>query len=77
MAVMDVAIIENNVIVNIGVFDVDTFDYMVGIWAIYAPNQTLTPMSQLPPGVWTGWYFENGEWHNPNPPPEDPPAEQP
>lgn len=60
---MNVAIIENDTITNVAVFDSLPEDW----------PQELIPIADLPEGAWIGWQRnETGEWFDPNAPEPDP-----
>lgn len=53
---MRVAVIENNEVVNVAVFDALPEDW----------PQELIPLSELPVNCWIGWRWEDGGWVDPN-----------
>lgn len=61
MTTLNVALIENNKIVNIAVFNQELFE----------PSDSKIALSDLPEGCCIGWEKDiNGNWYNPNTPPE-------
>lgn len=66
MAAINVAIIDNNQIVNVAVFDSVSF----------VKTANLIPLTELPEGAWVGWQRDAaGEWFDPKPQEPDTPVQ--
>lgn len=76
--VINVAIVENDVVINVGVFDEDSYEQVKAEWADLMPHWELIPIDQLPEGCWIGWQRDaEGVWSDPNAFVEEPEGEAP